>query len=98
MLVRIVKLTIREENISRFEKIFEEIKTTIRNQHGCQRLELYHDRKDPRIFFTYSHWATEDDLQAYRDSDYFKNVWGEARQLFLSKPEAWSLNRLDLLN
>ena len=98
MLVRIVKLTIQEENISSFEEIFSETKEIIRNQEGCLRLELFRDRKDPRIFFTYSHWVEEKDLQAYRDSEFFKNVWGQTREFFASKPEAWSLNRIDQLN
>ena len=93
MFVRIVKLTIGEENISSFEKIFEETKHTIRNFTGCLFLELYQDRSDPRIYFTYSYWKTEDDLEAYRQSDFFKNVWGKTRELFASKPEAWSVNK-----
>ncbi len=98
MFIRIVKLTIGEENISSFEKIFEETKQTIRNFQGCRFLELYQDRNDPRIFFTYSYWNTEDDLEAYRQSDFFKNVWGKTRALFVSKPEAWSVNKMASLS
>ena len=98
MLIRIVKLTIREENIASFEQIFSQTKETIRNFKGCQLLELYHDQEDPRIFFTYSYWESDADLQAYRSSDFFKNVWGKTRQLFESKPQAWSVNKLASLN
>ncbi len=97
MLVRIVKLTIKEENISSFETIFENTKDTIRSFDGCELLELYRDLKDPAVFFTYSYWASEDDLEAYRNSDFFKNVWGKTRQLFARKPEAWSLNKVKSL-
>lgn len=93
MFIRIVKLTIGEENISSFEGIFEETKERIRNFKGCNFLELYQDRQDPRIFFTYSYWDSEEDLEAYRSSDFFKNVWGKTRALFISKPEAWSVNK-----
>ena len=98
MFIRIVKLTIGEENISSFEKIFEETKQTIRNFNGCRFLELYQDRSDPRVFFTYSYWNTEDDLEAYRQSDFFKNVWGKTRELFVAKPEAWSVNKMASLS
>ena len=98
MLIRIVKLTIREENISRFEQIFDQTKETIRNFNGCKRLELYHDLDDPRLFFTYSYWDSEADLEAYRDSDFFKNVWGKTKLLFEHKPEAWSLCQKEVLN
>ena len=98
MLVRIVKLTISEENIPSFEKIFEDTKDTIRNTKGCRLLELYRDRTDSRIFFTYSYWNTEDDLEAYRNSEFFKNVWGQTKQLFALKPEAWSVDKMVVLN
>ncbi len=98
MLVRIVKLTFREENISRFEEIFEQTKKYIRNFDGCSFLELYRDQNDPNIFFTYSHWSTEKDLEAYRNSDFFKKVWSQTRQLFSEKAEAWSLSKVDSLS
>ena len=98
MLIRIVKLTIREENISRFELMFNQSKKTIRNFHGCKHLELYHSVDDPGIFFTYSYWDSEADLEAYRQSDFFKNVWSKTRLLFEQKPEAWSLYQKEVLN
>ena len=98
MLIRIVKLTIEEENISSFEQIFAERKEYIRNHKGCSLLELYRDNSDSRIFFTYSIWESEDDLQAYRNSDFFKNVWSRTKQLFADKPEAWSVHKIESLN
>ncbi len=98
MLIRIVKLTIREENISRFELMFNQSKETIRNFDGCKHLELYHSVDDPRIFFTYSYWGSGADLEAYRQSDFFKNVWSKTRLLFEQKPEAWSLYKKEVLN
>ncbi len=97
MLVRIVKLTIKKENIASFEQIFEETKGFIRNFEGCLFLELYQDRNDPSIFFTYSQWEKEENLELYRASDFFKNVWGKTKLLFAQKPEAWSVNKIQTL-
>jgi len=94
MLIRIVKLTLKRENIASFEQIFEETKDIIRNFEGCLSLELYQDRVQPNIFFTYSHWEKEESLDAYRKSEFFKNVWGKTKLLFKDKPEAWSVNRI----
>ena len=69
MLIRIVKLTLKKENIASFEQIFEETKNFIRNFEGCLSLELYQDRKQPNIFFTYSTWEKEENLDDYRRSD-----------------------------
>ncbi|MEM1340003.1 MAG: antibiotic biosynthesis monooxygenase family protein [Bacteroidota bacterium] len=91
MLIRIVKLTFKQENISSFEAIFEETKEKIINFKGCYHLELYQDMKDPNIFFTYSHWENGAALDAYRNSDFFKKVWSRTKLLFGDKPQAWSV-------
>ena len=98
MLIRIVKLTISEENISSFEEIFAETKEYIRNHQGCTFLELYRDLEDSRVFFTYSYWDSEKDLQSYRNSDFFKNVWSKTKLLFAEKPQAWSVQKIESLN
>ena len=91
MLIRIVKLTFKEENIPSFEALFDETKETIRNFEGCQFLELYQDKEHPNIFFTYSKWENDMHLEAYRNSEFFKFIWGRTKKLFQDKPEAWSV-------
>ncbi len=98
MLIRIVKLTFKPENIHSFEKLFEETKEVIRGFKGCSFLELYQDNNSPEVFFTYSYWESEEYLEAYRNSDFFKNVWGQTRQLFAEKPQAWSVTKIATLN
>ena len=98
MLVRIVKLTFKTENISSFEQIFEDSKNEIRKFDGCTFLELYQDKNDARIFFTYSYWKNESNLDAYRNSDYFKNVWSKTKILFDETPQAWSVDKRETLN
>ncbi|RTE53196.1 antibiotic biosynthesis monooxygenase [Arenibacter aquaticus] len=91
MLVRIVKLTFKKENIASFETIFEKNKNKIRQAEGCCFLELLQHQEDKNIFFTYSYWNSKADLERYRSSDFFKNLWKETKNLFDDKPEAWSL-------
>lgn len=93
MLTRIVKLTFKTENITDFIRIFEETKQFIRDFEGCISLELFQDLGNPNIFFTYSKWESEDYLELYRNSDFFKNVWGKTKLLFSAKPEAWSVQK-----
>ena len=94
MLIRIVKLTLKEENISSFEALFEETKESIRNFEGCLFLELYQDKKHPNVFFTYSKWEEEMYLETYRNSEFFKSVWARTKKLFQDKPEAWSMEKV----
>lgn len=97
MFVRIVKMGFKPEKVEEFLIIFNAKKEFIRNNNGCQLLELYRDKNDPSIFFTYSYWETEQDLENYRNSDLFKGVWAQTKILFNIKPEAWSVDKTIIL-
>lgn len=97
MLVRIVKLSFKEVCVEQFLTIFETNKRQIRGFNGCKYLELFQDKDTPSIFFTYSYWDSEIDLEHYRNSDLFKHIWPQTKVLFNAKPEAWSLHRLESL-
>lgn len=95
MLVRIVKMSFSENSINNFLNTFESNKNKIKNFKGCQLLELYRDKKDPTVFFTYSYWDSESDLERYRQSELFKTVWSQTKPLFNAKPEAWSVDKIE---
>ena len=77
MLVRIVKLSIEDSQIAQFKANFEASKNDIRNFEGCQFLELYQEKHNKNLFFTYSYWNSEDDLNNYRHSELFQGVWAQ---------------------
>ena len=93
MFVRIVKMSFQSEKIEEFLANFNTKKEFIRNSPGCQLLELYRDKNNSDIFFTYSYWETEQDLENYRNSDLFKGVWAQTKVLFNDKPLAWSVDK-----
>ena len=93
MLVRIVKMSFEDNGIDPFLKIFELNKEKIRNSKGCNLLELYRDKTSINVFFTYSYWETENDLENYRNSILFKEVWSKTKLLFNDKPQAWSVDK-----
>lgn len=97
MLVRIVKMSFDEMHIEEFLRNFHSQKESIRHFKGCQFLELYRDKHNPSIFFTYSHWETEEALELYRDSNLFTEVWSKTKPLFNQKPKAWSVDKLATL-
>ncbi len=97
MFVRIVKMSFHEENIPKFLENFDLMKEKIRNAPGNRLLELYRDKHNPSIFFTYSYWETEKDLENYRNSALFYEVWQFTKKLFNDKPEAWSVDKLTSL-
>lgn len=97
MLVRIVKMGFYKQNVDAFLENFNNNKNNIRTFEGCEFLELYRDKKNPSIFFTYSYWESEEALENYRKSDVFKGIWSEIKPLFSIRPEAWSVDKLEIL-
>lgn len=97
MFTRIVKMKFRAEEVPGFLANFEVIKEKIRNFPGCLFLELYQDKKDNTIFFTYSRWEKEDDLENYRTSPLFREVWSQTKPLFEERAQAWSVDTLHSL-
>lgn len=79
--------------ITDFLTMFEEKKEQIRAFEGCQLLELYQDKNNPEIFFTYSYWNDEANLENYRNSELFKTTWKQTKTYFNDKPEAWSVDK-----
>ena len=65
MFVRIVKMSFHQEHIPTFLSIFEEKKEFIRASEGCNLLELYQDKNNPDLFFTYSYWNTVEDRNIF---------------------------------
>lgn len=97
MFIRIVKMEFQPEKIDAFLQNFELVKEQIRNFEGCLHLKLLRDKNHPHIFFTYSKWEKTTDLEHYRTSDLFKNVWSVTKPLFNKKAEAWSVDEFESL-
>jgi hypothetical protein len=97
MIIRIVKMTFRPEEVENFKKLFDSRKRLIRGFDGCHHLELWQDEHNKHVFFTYSHWESEDYLNGYRFSELFKDVWSKTKALLDAKPEAWSVVRNEVV-
>lgn len=97
MFVRIVKMSFHPEKIEEFLTLFNQKKENIRNSNGCRLLELYRDKTQDNVFFTYSYWEAEQDLENYRNSELFKSVWAQTKVLFNDKPAAWSVDKVSSL-
>ena len=75
---------------SEFLKTFEENGPKIREMKGCHGVDLVQDLYRPYVFFTLSKWESEDDLNAYRESELFRNTWKVTKSLFSVPAHAWS--------
>ncbi len=93
MIIRIVKMTFHSERVEDFLNNFHRNKKSIRNFEGCTHLELLQEKNKDNVFFTYSYWEEEENLENYRHSALFKEVWAYTKTLFSEKPQAWSVER-----
>ncbi|NNE25557.1 MAG: antibiotic biosynthesis monooxygenase [Saprospiraceae bacterium] len=99
MIVRVVKMEFKSECIEAFKALFEERKENIRNFPGCQYLELLQGLPPKNnIFFTYSYWDSEDELNNYRYSELFKSTWDLTKKMFSQKAQAISLEKAHILD
>jgi heme-degrading monooxygenase HmoA len=95
MIIRIVRLSFKPENISDFKNVFDENEKHIAGFPGCSSVTLLQDRNNPEVFFTYSLWDAEESLENYRKSPLFNQVWGRVKPYFNDRPLAWSCNQLN---
>lgn len=94
MVIRLVKMTFKPGEADRFLELFEGWRHRIRAFPGCRHLDLWRDQQDPRVFFTHSHWDAPSDLEAYRRSSVFSEVWPTVKALFDAPAEAWTVERM----
>lgn len=95
-MIRIVKLTFKPEYRNHFLQIVADYKDRIRGYEGCGGVDFLHDRLNPNIFFTYSRWMLPENLEHYRESELFQEVWTQVKQWFDAKPEAWSVDEMGI--
>ncbi|GAB3571597.1 putative quinol monooxygenase [Hymenobacter daeguensis] len=90
MLIRIVRMTFEPENVPAFLALFRASEDRIRQQPGCQSMELWQDLENPAIYCTHSRWDNEAALNAYRKSALFGEVWPATKRLFAASAVAFS--------
>ena len=94
MIVRLVELFIQEDKLDLSRQMLSRVAPKVRQFSGCTKLRIIEDLHNPGHITTYSHWHSEDDLNAYRNSDVFKDFWREIKPLFAERARAWSSTTL----
>lgn len=91
MIKRIVQLSLQEGCFSDFVQIFETSKPTILGSFGAISVDMWQDIHHPDIVFTYSQWKKAEDLEHYRNSDFFLATWKRLKPMFAHKAQAWTV-------
>ena len=91
MILRIVKMHFKTEEVAGFLEFFETVKHKIEAMPGLVNLRLYQDQSNEQLVFTLSSWLDQNHLDNYRNSELFAEVWPRTKASFAERPEAWSL-------
>ena len=84
----------RPDEVDTFLKIYRESRPFIVEMRGCQGVSLHRQAGKPEVMFTISRWDSEEDLNHYRNSDFFKQTWMKTKALFENRADAWSLEEI----
>ena len=66
------------------------IRGGIESQPGCRGVELLTDPAHPCVRGTLSRWDAESDLDAYRSSALFGEIWPATKAMFDAPPMVWT--------
>ena len=90
MIVRLVHLSLRTDQVDAFQQLFERSKHKIKATPGCLHLELIREIDHPAKFSTLSRWDSVSALDAYRNSAFFKETWALTKAMFAERAVAQS--------
>ncbi len=93
MIIRIVKMSFLKADVDNFKLLFEKFRPAILASTGCLEVTLHKNLDNDLQFFTISKWQSANDLEAYRKSAIFNEVWASVKPKFSSAAEAWSLEK-----
>ena len=93
MLYRIVRMEFEASRKDDFIRAFYSKQPFIKAFPGCIDVALMQDERDVNSMATWSLWESNNDLEAYRSSDLFKETWDNVKPMFSGKPKAYSLTK-----
>lgn len=89
MILRLVGLPVHPDRVEELERAFAGARPRIAALPGCHRVTLLRTGDDDKPdFLTLSVWTGREDLEDYRRSELFKDIWPAIRQTLREKPWA----------
>jgi len=91
-MLRIVKLHIKPQKTKEFSSIFKAHKPKLLEMPGCKSVTLARDQEAESQFITISEWEYAADLENYRNSALFVQIWKIVKPMFAAKALVQSLD------
>ena len=97
MIKRIVRLTVKDAAAKEaFQEIYRSRNPYKNGVPGCREVKVMQDVNDDDVYYTVSIWDSNDDLEAYRNSDYFAKTWPMVKAQLSKRAEAFSMAETEI--
>ena len=90
MILRTVHMSFRPNMVDAFLELFAQHRESIASQPGYHSVQLIQSHDHPEQLSTVSVWDSQHDLDAYRKSVLFSQVWPATKSLFADPATAKS--------
>lgn len=78
-ILRVVRMTLVPSEVENFKSHFSCIQSEIVAMPGCRSVHLCVDKDAPHRLTTFSIWDSEMDLNNYRKSEWFGQIWPQTK-------------------
>ena len=78
-ILRVVRMTLVPSEVDSFKSYFSHIQSEIMAMPGCRSVHLCVDKDAPHRLATFSIWDSEMDLNNYRKSEWFGQIWPQTK-------------------
>jgi len=97
MIKRIVRLTMKDAAAKvSFQEIYRSRNPLKNGVKGCREVKVMKDVNDDNVYYTVSTWEHNDDLEAYRASEYFAETWPMVKAQLSKRAEAFSMTETEI--
>lgn len=88
MIVIRVAVEVKPEEVGAFVNHLQQEMAGVKQFAGCERFHLYTDVQDTNKFLLYEEWATAENFQAYRTSDFFEENSKKLHGMMAGEPDS----------
>ncbi len=87
-------MTLKEAHVDSFKKRIPIISIEVRRVSGCMHNDIFRDKNKDNVFYSYTIWNSEEDIEKYLNSQYYKEIWNDLWDYFKIEPQAWKIDNI----
>lgn len=85
-------MQVSSPNKALFKQTLKDYQKALKEQKGCMHLDMFSDKKEKDIFYSYTIWDNDTNLKKYRKSALYKELSGKILPLCDKEPKAWTVD------